>query len=182
MTTDTLAGRMVASHTPLYGEILDFYHDEAELLDRRKFDAWLDLLTVDMVYQMPVRSTLSLNDSSGDEFGDVRTGYYDDTKSTLTTRYALARTQGAWGEDPPGRTRRFISNMKLRQVGESRFETKVNLMFTSLREADVLPEMIIGERHDELVRDSGDGSLRISKRVVLVDNGGLSSRSMSLPL
>ncbi len=38
-------------------EILDLLHREAELLDEGRLDEWLDLLTDDVTYQMPVRMT-----------------------------------------------------------------------------------------------------------------------------
>ena len=39
----------------LMREIEDFFHKEADLLDEREYDQWLDLLTEDVVYWMPMR-------------------------------------------------------------------------------------------------------------------------------
>jgi 3-phenylpropionate/cinnamic acid dioxygenase small subunit len=39
----------------LRAEIEDFYYTEAQLLDERRFPEWLDLLTDDLVYFMPLR-------------------------------------------------------------------------------------------------------------------------------
>ena len=39
----------------LKGEIETFLFHEAELLDERRFTEWLDLLTDDLVYFMPIQ-------------------------------------------------------------------------------------------------------------------------------
>lgn len=41
----------------LQADIADFYYLEADLLDERQYEAWLDLLADDIVYFMPI-STL----------------------------------------------------------------------------------------------------------------------------
>lgn len=49
------------AHLLLKEEISDFLFQEAELLDERNLDEWLDLLTDDIRYWMPMRR----NDNSG---------------------------------------------------------------------------------------------------------------------
>ncbi|HZT06761.1 MAG TPA: aromatic-ring-hydroxylating dioxygenase subunit beta, partial [Chloroflexota bacterium] len=38
-----------------YGEVLEFLYREAELLDDRRFTEWLELLTGDVIYRVPLR-------------------------------------------------------------------------------------------------------------------------------
>ena len=40
-------------------EIEDFLYEEADLLDRREFEAWLDLLADDLSYFMPMRRNVA---------------------------------------------------------------------------------------------------------------------------
>ncbi|MEO2140966.1 MAG: aromatic-ring-hydroxylating dioxygenase subunit beta, partial [bacterium] len=43
-------------------EIQDFLFREAELLDERNFEEWLDLLTDDIRYWMPMRRNVKANE------------------------------------------------------------------------------------------------------------------------
>ena len=54
-----LSGNAAIERTPQYyrlkADVEDFYYREADLLDERRFREWLDLLTDDIVYFMPIR-------------------------------------------------------------------------------------------------------------------------------
>ena len=51
-------------------EIADFLYREVDLIDERRFEAWLDLLAEDLVYFMPMRR-------------NVRHGYHDEQENTV---------------------------------------------------------------------------------------------------
>ena len=51
------------SYLSLMREIEDFFHAEADLLDEREYDRWLELLTEDIVYWMPMRRNVSWHTS-----------------------------------------------------------------------------------------------------------------------
>ncbi|MCH7743411.1 MAG: hypothetical protein IIB71_12200 [Proteobacteria bacterium] len=67
-------------------EVEQFLYHEARLLDERKFEDWLALLTDDIHYWMPIRRTTMARDV-GNEF--TRPGamaFFDDDKNFLQLR------------------------------------------------------------------------------------------------
>ena len=55
----------VLPNTELYGRVTGFLYHEAELLDTNRFADWLALLTPDIEYRMPVRTTQFLTEGDG---------------------------------------------------------------------------------------------------------------------
>ena len=106
-------------------EVEQFLYREARLLDARRFDDWLDLLTDDIKYWMPLRSNrypayskaISILDGSRYEEGDLshedELAIMDEDKDSLTRRIRRLDSGMAWAEDPPSRTRHFVSNVEV---------------------------------------------------------------------
>jgi 3-phenylpropionate/cinnamic acid dioxygenase small subunit len=53
-------------HMLLAREIEDFLYTEAELLDERRFEEWLDLLGEDVRYWMPMRRNVKFGEQARD--------------------------------------------------------------------------------------------------------------------
>jgi len=94
---------------PRHLEAHQFLVDEAYLLDAQQYEAWLDTLTDDVRYAMPVRVTTA----RGAGF-DTSPGmdHFDEDKYSLSQRVARMGTEHAWAEDPPSRLRHFITNVR----------------------------------------------------------------------
>ena len=63
--TDMMADKL--EQLLLVREIEDFFFAEAELLDERHFEAWLDLLTDDVRYWMPMRRNVKFGEQEREE-------------------------------------------------------------------------------------------------------------------
>ena len=48
-------GKTISLNDSRYAEILDFLYREAELMDEGHFSNWLELMTEDLSYHMPLR-------------------------------------------------------------------------------------------------------------------------------
>ena len=55
----------------LWHEVHDFLVLEARMLDERRLDEWLDLLTDDIFYWMPIRSVVGRNEADLTKVGDL---------------------------------------------------------------------------------------------------------------
>lgn len=147
-------------------EIEAFLKHEAELIDDRKFDEWLQLMTDDIVYQVPIRTT---RDEREEEFTD--TYHVDDNRFRLEKRVERLKTEYAWAEQPPSRTRHFVSNVRLTDTHDAddhqEYRVKSNLMLYVTRGDKPDPVVLSGERHDRIHHN---GDLRLAERVVLLDN------------
>lgn len=80
--------------------------DETYLLDAQAFTAWLDLLTDDIHYLMPVRVTTALRAGYDTAPG---VAHFDEDKYSLSRRAARFLTEHAWTEDPPSRLRQNLA-------------------------------------------------------------------------
>lgn len=147
-------------------EVEEFLKNEAELVDDRKFDEWLEQMTDDLEYRIPIRST---REDPEEEFSD--TYHVDDNRYRLEKRVERLKTEYAWAEQPPARTRHFVSNVRVkdhREVnGNEEIDARSNLMLYVTRGDAADPVILSGERHDVLRRTDG---LRLAKRRVLLDN------------
>ena len=144
-----------------------FLYREARLLDDRQFHQWLELFTDDVRYWMPMRSNrypvsskaISILDGSRyEDDGLSKEGelaILDETKDSLERRIARLDTGMAWAEDPPSRTRHFISNVEVAQ-GEGQSEIKVYSNFIMYRNrAETEEDFYVGSREDTLRKVDG---------------------------
>lgn len=155
--------------------ITDFLYYEAELLDDRKFEEWLDLFADDARYEVPVRVTREKN-AEWDVSPTAR--IFDDSKEMLQVRIERLNTEYAWAEDPPSRVRHFISNIRV-YPGDNGGEYNVRYNVLIYRSRGELPryELLSGQRRDVL-RETPDG-WRIARRVVILDQSVLASYNLS---
>ena len=91
-------------------EAHQFLVDEAYLLDAQQYDAWLDTLTDDIRYVMPVRVTTARG--AGFDTSGPGMAHFDEDKYSLSQRVARFATEHAWTEDPPSRLRHFVTNVR----------------------------------------------------------------------
>lgn len=94
-------------------EAHQFLVDEAYLLDAQHYEAWLDTLTDDISYTMPVRVTTARG-AGFDTSSFPRPGmdHFHEDKYSLSQRVARMGTEHVWAEDPPSRLRHFITNVR----------------------------------------------------------------------
>ncbi|OBB93443.1 3-phenylpropionate/cinnamic acid dioxygenase subunit beta [Mycobacterium sp. 852002-40037_SCH5390672] len=90
-----------------------FLVDEAYLLDAQQYEPWLDMLTDDVRYVMPVRVTTARG-ASLDTSPERGPGmdHFNEDKYSLSQRVARMGTEHVWAEDPPSRLRHFITNVR----------------------------------------------------------------------
>ena len=162
-------------------QIEDFLYLEAELLDQRKLREWLDLLAEDIRYWMPIRhNPLERPDNLSEELARPGEGYYfDDDKKSLRIRVERVYAKNAWAEMPPSRTRRLISNIRIKKDDGSEIEVHSNFMVYRTRmETD--QDIFVGTREDLLRRN--DGGFKIAKRTIILDQAVLNAKNISVLL
>jgi 3-phenylpropionate/cinnamic acid dioxygenase small subunit len=98
-------------------EIAGFLYAEAELLDERRHDEWLALLSDDIRYWMPMRRNVKYGDTTREftrEREDIN--WFDEGKDTLTRRVRQIQTGIHWAEEPQSRITHMVSNVQLLEV------------------------------------------------------------------
>jgi 3-phenylpropionate/cinnamic acid dioxygenase small subunit len=164
----------VLPNTELYGRVTRFLYHEAELLDNNRFADWLALLTPEIEYRMPVRTTQFLTDGQG--FQDFE--FFSDNIESLTTRVRRLETDFAWAEVPPSRPRHYITNVIVEEPADgSGLEVRSNFLVTRTRQ-DLGYQMFTGVRQDLLV-PAGE-SFAIARRTILIDQTVLAATNLSV--
>ena len=173
----------------LIRQVEQFLYREARLLDDRQLHQWLELLTDDIKYWMPIRSNrypanskaISIMDGSRYEEDDLskedELALMDETKDSLQRRVDRLDTGMAWAEDPPSRTRHFVSNVEV-WPGDREGELKVYSNFIMYRtRAETEQDFYVGRREDVLRRMGGD--FKIAYRKVTLDQNVLLAKNVS---
>lgn len=159
----------------LLRSIEQFLYVESELLDDHRHREWLGLLTDDIIYRAPVRTTRR----SDGRVDDERMFWFDETRGSLELRVRRLETDVSWAEEPPSRTRRIVSNVRVRPgPDEETVAVRSNLLCFRNRGERPDSELIAAERHDVL-RDV-DGSWRLARREIRFDHGTLASKNLAL--
>ena len=165
--SDTPLGRRIATGSALYHEIVEFQLDEAALLDQQRFSEWGDLLDKDLRYTAPLRITRS----GPDRMKTVvrTTKHFDDDYGSIMGRIGRLGTKSAWAEDPPSRTRRFVSNTRVWETATANeYEAESYLLLSRSRYEHSELQMLSCVRHDLLRRDAS-GAFKIARREIIVD-------------
>jgi 3-phenylpropionate/cinnamic acid dioxygenase small subunit len=157
-------------------EFEQWLYTEAQLLDDIDFDDWFNLMHSSLRYQMPVRIN-----KEGVERPDYSTDMFtfNDDIELLKLRVERLKTDYAWAEIPPSRTRRFVSNVRIKEFveGEKAAVNSYLLIYRS-RSTDIHHDLISGERKDEFMFEGG--KWKLSKRVFIVDQTTINTRNLAI--
>ncbi|MEI7991126.1 MAG: aromatic-ring-hydroxylating dioxygenase subunit beta [Actinomycetota bacterium] len=157
-------------------EVEQFLYHEAALLDAHEYAAWLDLFSDDTHYFMPIRRTVSHKDADREFTRPGQVAYFDDPKALLRVRVDKLLTGRSWSEDPPSRTRRLITNVRVLADNGTELEIASNfhLYRTRLKSEE---DSWIGSRRDVLRRH--DNSFLIAQREIRLEQTVILSRNLS---
>ncbi len=151
-----------------------FLAREAECLDENRVTDWLDFLTPDIRYEMPILLTRLRGEDPVAENG----WHMKETYESLQARVARLGTDSAWGEDPPTRTRRVIGNVRAGLWNNGEIEVKSNLLLYLGRGDSADYTVLAGERQDVLRK--GEQGLRLARRLVMLSHTTLPTQSIGV--
>lgn len=168
---DVRVGQEIVDHYM----VARFLAEEAELLDAHRYRDWLNLMTDDITYKMPVRVTMARGAPEPAMGGMV---HFDEDRYSLSKRVERLETDHAWTEDPASRTRRFVTNVQARRLDGETIEARSYLLLFRSRGDLRPPEFVSAQRGDELVQR--DGAFRIQKRDIVVDEAVLRTQNLAV--
>jgi 3-phenylpropionate/cinnamic acid dioxygenase small subunit len=153
-------------------EVEQFLYHEADLLDTRRFDDWLELIADDIHYHMPIRRNVKFGEQGRENTSSKNEiSWFDEGKRTLAGRVRQINTGIHWCEEPFSRIRHIVTNVRV--VGTEGDELRVNSNFFvwQNRLQDEV-NLFVGAREDVLRRDPETG-FKIAKRLILLDQNVL---------
>jgi len=167
MTASTKTNKTIEDYL-LRLEIEDFLWQEADLLDEFRYEEWLDLLTEDVTYWMPIRENVpsrEMEEELSDENAEL--SWYTDDKATLTARVGQIRTHVHWADEPFSRISHLVSNVRiLGWAGLDEVRVKCRFVLYRNRHQDE-ESTFIGKRIDTL--RLVDGGWKIARREIYLD-------------
>jgi 3-phenylpropionate/cinnamic acid dioxygenase small subunit len=154
-------------------EIEELFYTEADLLDERRFEEWLELLTDDIRYVVPVQQDVK----DGKDWKSDDVAWFDEGKETLTQRVHQLRTGVHWAEEPPSRVSHMISNIRVLSTQADEAVVRSRFLVYRSRLADEV-DVFVGRR-DDVLRDVG-GAWKIARRTVLLDQNVLLAKNLTI--
>lgn len=164
-------------------EIEHFFYREAELIDNRRFDEWLDLLHCDIRYFMPMRRNVKFGQHA--KLENTREGedmsWFDEGKWSLGKRVEQILTGVHYAEEPLSRVSHLITNVQVIDVDPSLgqpSEVRTSCRFmVYLNRVEYETYTFVGKRYDRLVRDGNDW--RIIHREIILDQNILLAKNLT---
>ena len=153
ITQDTRLESMLLHH-----EVEQFLYREAALLDAWELDEWLTLFTEDARYVVPATDL-----PDGDPSKDLV--FIDDGPTRLQGRVNRLKSRHAHREYPWSRTRRFITNILIKEANDDEIVVTASAMVYRFRMEEAAP--YVGSYLFRLKRV--DGELKIHHRRATLD-------------
>jgi 3-phenylpropionate/cinnamic acid dioxygenase small subunit len=170
------------AYLDLMREIEDFFHKEADLLDERDYDRWLELLTEDIVYWMPMRKNVSYANRDKDITAEDDVAWFHDDKETLRKRVKQIQTGIHWADEPISRVAHVITNIRLAEptavlAEGAKTTTKCRfIVYRNRLESET--DLLVGRREDTLTRVNGE--LKIARRKIILDQSVLLAKNLTM--
>lgn len=161
----------------LQREVEDFFALEAECLDERRFDDWLEMLSEDIRYFMPMARNVSFEDVANEytrEQSDAN--WFDDGKAELRSRVAQIQSGDHWAEEPRSRTTHFVAGVRVADADAETITVKSRFVVCQNRLASDI-DVFIGKRVDRLVRHQQ--SFLVAHRTIVLDQNVLLSKYLT---
>lgn len=183
LAMDTKSARAI-ERLLLKQEVEDFLYREADLLDRRNFTEWLNLLEEDLVYFMPLRRNVKLG--THDEKENTRLGqdisWFDEDKWTLSKRVEQIQTGVHWAEEPMSRVCHMVSNVQVLELrtgtnGTTEVDVRSRFLVYQNR-VQYETQIFVGKRTDVLRRVNGEW--RLARREIILDQSVLLAKNLTV--
>jgi 3-phenylpropionate/cinnamic acid dioxygenase small subunit len=159
-------------------EIEEFFYAEAEILDERRFEEWLELLTEDMRYWMPLRKNIKFGQEGRENTREMQDiAWFDEGKATLIQRVKQIATGLHWAEEPQSRVCHMISNVQILEAEPTRVKAKCRFLVYRNRLEDE-SDIFVGKREDVLQKV--EGQWKIASRKIFLDQNVLLAKNLTV--
>jgi 3-phenylpropionate/cinnamic acid dioxygenase small subunit len=170
------------AYLSLMREVEDLLYGEADLLDERRYEEWLDLFTEDVVYWMPLRKNVPWEERERDITSEDDVAWMHDDKATLVKRVKQLMTGIHWAEEPLSRVSHLITNIRLAEphaasTGAAEFTVKC-CFFVYRNRLETETDFLVGRRED-LVRRV-DGQLKFARRKIILEQSVLMAKNLTV--
>ena len=148
------------TRTVTRADVEEFLYTEAALLDEWRLEEWLDLFTVDCLYEIPAPDRPDENPA--DTFALIH-----DQRSMLEQRVMRLKKPTAHAEFPHSQTRRLITNIRV--LGSKGDEVRVGANFAVHRYRNGIAVTYVGRYEYRLIVTEEGLKIRHRKAILDID-------------
>jgi 3-phenylpropionate/cinnamic acid dioxygenase small subunit len=147
--------------TPTRQDLIDFVVHEAYLLDRKRYDEWLDLFTDDAFYWVPL--------AQDQPDGLNQTSHLYEDKLLRTLRVERLKSPRAFSQQPPSRAHHLLQTpvVELSDPAANHHLLRTPFHYTEVQLDE--RNLFVGTVYHHLTLDSGRLRMKL-KRVNLLDS------------
>lgn len=169
-------GRSLTFDDPRHLQAHHWMVEEAYILDAQNYEDWLDLLTDDIHYIMPVRVTTALGAGYDSAPGMA---HFDENRYSLGRRVARFQTEHAWTEDPPSRLRHHVTNVRTFATDDPSHLVVDSGVLLYRSRGDVREPTLLSAGREDLLRRTADG-WQLARRTILIDDSVLRTQNLAI--
>lgn len=180
MLHETTRRELALDDLLLSREIEEFLYREADTIDSRRFEEWLEFFAEDIRYWVPIRKNLPFNKRFEDVTDERQSAWIDDNSATLRARIYQVMTKIHWAEEPLSRVSHIVTNVYVDAVDDTpdgqviTVRSKLMCHRSRMEEAG---ELLVAKREDKIRRT--DAGLKIFWRKILIDQATLHVKNLS---
>ncbi len=182
--TEPAADRELAlAELLLAREVERFLVREADMLDERRFQDWLDLLADDIRYWMPMQRNVKFGEWEREVTRTAKdVCWFDEDKVTLAQRVKQLLTGVHWAEEPISRVCRVVCAVDVvNAVPDVRSPTEVTvksrfILYRNRLETET--DLFVCRREDLLRRENG--RWKLARRTILLEQDVLLAKNLTV--
>jgi 3-phenylpropionate/cinnamic acid dioxygenase small subunit len=160
-----------------------FLYREADLIDTRRYEEWLDTLHEDVVYFMPMVRNARHNELGAREA--TREGqdisWFEEGKWTLSKRIEQIRTGVHFAEEPVSRVTHHVSNVFVRgtQEADGGWAMDVTSRLLVRQNRNQTESMVLSARRQDVLHRRGADGWKLRRREILLNENVLSVKMLT---
>lgn len=164
-------------------EVEEFFYEEAELIDARRFEEWLDRFHEDLRYFMPMRRNVKFGQHAERENTELDAGisWFNEDKWTLSKRVEQILTGVHYAEEPLSRVSHLITNVMVNSatpsVAAADDVTTSCRFMVYLNRVEYETYTFVGRRYDRLVKV--DDAWKVTYREIILDQNVLLAKNLT---
>ncbi|WP_407108053.1 aromatic-ring-hydroxylating dioxygenase subunit beta [Rhodococcus aetherivorans] len=184
MTTDTrsadgLPAAVQRADVHLQHAVEQFLYAEAEHLDNHRYHEWLEFFGEDVHYWAPTRMTRTFRERDAEISGPDEGAFIDDDFPFLRGRVRRLTSGLSWSEEPPSRTRRLLTNVRVAHREDRDLDVVCNFWVYRSR-LERHQDWFVGERFDVLRHHTGTLPFKIRERRIVLEQTTILAPSISI--
>jgi 3-phenylpropionate/cinnamic acid dioxygenase small subunit len=167
----------------LLKEVEEFFYAEADILDFRQYSQWLELLTDDIRYFMPIVRNIKYGDWDREYTKEgVDIAWFDEGKATLTQRVRQIETGIHWAEEPSSRASHLVTNVRIidaiPDIANATEVETTSRFFAYRNRLHYEVDIMVGKRLDRLRKV--DGEWKLARREIILDQTVLLEKNITI--